>query len=266
MAGKKRTSVPEEVADNVQFLSDRTCCVCRHSNKAYQLHHLNEDPSDHDADNLAVLCLDCHDRTQTKGGFGRHLRAGQVRLYRDEWYELVNARRRTGSSASDEQRPSADAGDQELLDDLLHLLSREAMTLIAKQDFVQSWPRITSNPIHVLVNEYREAENEFDDPELEKARTELLEAADEFAEEEALHGFVSDYDDTRRLAGYSPSEAEGIPEREQAIVRHSSAILPTAKTLIEAHDNLIRVARKRGHSVEGLKRGRHPRVAEIDAI
>jgi hypothetical protein len=101
---------------------------------------------------------------------------------------------------------------------------------------------------------------------LEAARTELLEAADEFAEQEALHGFVSAYDNRRRIPGYTVSEAEGIPEREQAIRRHSSAIVPAAERFLRAHDNLIRVARNLGYSVEALKRGRHPRVLEIDAI
>jgi len=263
---RKRTPVPTDVSDTIQFLSDRTCCVCRHPGKAYQLHHLNGDPSDHDPDNLAVVCFDCHNLTQVRGGFGRHLTAGQVRLYRDEWYELVGMRRAAGSHASNEDRPAADAEDQELLDDLLHLLSRSSVDMIAQQDFVQSWPHVMTNPVHVLVNEYREVESEFSDPKLEEARTELLAAADEFAMQEALHGFMSDYDNRRRISGYTVSEAEGFPEREQAIRIHSSAILPTAQQFLKAHGNLIRVARSVGYSVEALKRGRHPRVLEIDAI
>jgi len=267
MAGaKNRTSVPAEVSDKVQFLSDRTCCICRHPTKAYQLHHLNEDPGDHDPDNLAVLCMDCHNLTQVRGGFGRHWTVGQVRLYRDEWYELVKTRRSGSDITPAEDRLPVDAGDQDLLDDLLHLLSRESVQMVAQQDFVQSWPHIMTDPVHVLVNEYREAEHEFSDAGLEEARIELLRAGDEFAEQEALHGFVSAYDRRRRISGYTLSEAEGIPEREQAIRRHSSAILPAAERFLNAHDNLIRVARKRGYSVEALKRGRHPRVLEIDAI
>jgi hypothetical protein len=53
--------------------------------KAVQLHHIDEDRSNADPDNFAVLCLDCHNETQIRGGFGRQLNAAQIRRYRDEW-------------------------------------------------------------------------------------------------------------------------------------------------------------------------------------
>jgi hypothetical protein len=58
-----------------------------------QIHHINDDPSDNRLNNLAVLCVVCHDKTQITGGFGRKLNAGQVRRYRDDWLALVEARR-----------------------------------------------------------------------------------------------------------------------------------------------------------------------------
>jgi len=44
-------------------------------------------------ENLAVLCLEDHNRTQTRGGFGRHLSASEVREYRRGWYEKIERRR-----------------------------------------------------------------------------------------------------------------------------------------------------------------------------
>lgn len=72
--------MPEDVSAQVQFMANRTCCVCREPGKAVQIHHLDEDPSNNSLDNLAVLCLQHHNDTQLKGGFGRKLDAGQVRL------------------------------------------------------------------------------------------------------------------------------------------------------------------------------------------
>jgi hypothetical protein len=89
----KRTAIPGDVAARVLFLSDRTCCVCRNQGKPVQIHHLDEDPSNHALQNLAVLCLDCHRETQLRGGFDRKLDAGQVSLYKDDWHRLVNTRR-----------------------------------------------------------------------------------------------------------------------------------------------------------------------------
>ncbi len=50
-----------------------------------QIHHLDDDPSHNSIENLAVLCLDCHNETMISGGFHRKLDAEQIRLYRDEW-------------------------------------------------------------------------------------------------------------------------------------------------------------------------------------
>lgn len=45
------------------------------------------------ADNLAVLCLDCHRETQIRGGFDRKLDAAQVRLYKLDWIKRVETQR-----------------------------------------------------------------------------------------------------------------------------------------------------------------------------
>ena len=93
MAKKDRVPVSEDVATALMFKSDRTCCVCREPGKPIQIHHTDENPSNNDPDNLAVLCVHCHDETQIKGGFGRKLDAAQVRYYRDEWHRRVDSQR-----------------------------------------------------------------------------------------------------------------------------------------------------------------------------
>src|SRR5262245_16251026 len=88
-----RTPIPDEVAADILYQHDRTCCVCTEPGKAIQIHHLDEDPSNHSADNLAVLCLQHHEETQIRGGFGRKLRDVDVRKHRNEWLNRVRARR-----------------------------------------------------------------------------------------------------------------------------------------------------------------------------
>ncbi len=51
-----------------------------------------KDRSNADPDNFAVLCVDCHDETQRRGGFGRQLNAAQIRRYRDDWKRAVAER------------------------------------------------------------------------------------------------------------------------------------------------------------------------------
>lgn len=90
---KTRTPIPVDVAGHVLFLQDHTCCVCREAGKPIQIHHINDEPTDHSIENLAVLCLTCHEKTQTTGGFARKLGAPEVTRYRDDWATRVQQRR-----------------------------------------------------------------------------------------------------------------------------------------------------------------------------
>lgn len=93
MTKKSRIPISKELAAKVLFLSDRTCCKCNIPGRYVQIHHIDEDPSNNEEVNLAVLCSICHDETMTKGGFGRQLDSIQVILYRDSWLQRVQKRK-----------------------------------------------------------------------------------------------------------------------------------------------------------------------------
>ena len=93
MRNRRKNNIPPDVAAKVQFLSNRTCCVCRRQGKPVQIHHIDSDPTNNNTDNLAVLCLDCHMQTLISGGFYRKLDSNQVRLYHDDWLNVVASRR-----------------------------------------------------------------------------------------------------------------------------------------------------------------------------
>jgi hypothetical protein len=101
MVKKLRTPIPSDVADEVLFSQDHTCCICRERGKPVQIHHINGDPSDNRSDNLAVLCLHDHDRTLQRGGFGRTLTEGEVTKYRDDWLVRVERRYERGITKSE---------------------------------------------------------------------------------------------------------------------------------------------------------------------
>ncbi len=75
------------------FLHDRTCCVCHQRELAVQIHHIDEDPTNHTVSNLAVLCLEHHEQTQVRGGFAKKLKAADVVRSRDDWIRRVRDRR-----------------------------------------------------------------------------------------------------------------------------------------------------------------------------
>jgi hypothetical protein len=85
-----RVNISDDLAVEILFRHDRACCVCQERGKPVQIHHIDEDPSNNNEENLAVLCLECHDDTQIKGGFGRKLGAAQVTKYRDEWVRRIS--------------------------------------------------------------------------------------------------------------------------------------------------------------------------------
>lgn len=90
---KTRIPIPSEIAAAVLFASDHTCCNCRERGRPAQIHHIDEEPSNNDIENLAVLCLLCHNETQMSGGFGRKLNADLVVQFRDDWLARVVSRR-----------------------------------------------------------------------------------------------------------------------------------------------------------------------------
>lgn len=156
--------------------------------------------------------------------------------------------------------------DQELLDELLHVLHRSAIRRIEDQDFYDSWPSVTSSAAIVFVEGYGDHEHSFRDPALEAARADLYEKAKMFMHVEALRGFVSRHNRGWRDAGYTPGEAEGIPEREKLIEGRSEEISAAAQAFTQAHDQLVRAARDRGYRVDALSRDKHPRVQQLDDI
>jgi tetratricopeptide (TPR) repeat protein len=98
---KTRSKIPGEIAARVLFENDRTCVVCRQRGKPVQIHHLDDDPGNHEAANLAVLCFDCHRETQIRGGFDRKLDAEQIILYRNDWLRQVQRQRATEEAYTD---------------------------------------------------------------------------------------------------------------------------------------------------------------------
>jgi len=90
---KTRIEIPAEIRSQVLFEQDHTCCMCRERGLPTQIHHIDDDPSNNNPENLAVLCLTHHNETQVKGGFATKTDAMIVTRYRDDWINRVKQRR-----------------------------------------------------------------------------------------------------------------------------------------------------------------------------
>lgn len=110
---KQRTTIPEDIASQVRWLSDDTCCICNEREKDIQLHHIDENPQNHSVENLAVLCLECHNKAHKKGGFARRLTPNYVTKCRDEWLETLVLRREEANKSDIKRRVREESsGDQ----------------------------------------------------------------------------------------------------------------------------------------------------------
>lgn len=92
---KSRIPVPTDVRAEISYMADNVCCYCTVPGRALQLHHIDENPANNDIDNLVLLCLECHNKTQIKGGFGKKASPEEIKKYRNMWYKEMQSVRNT---------------------------------------------------------------------------------------------------------------------------------------------------------------------------
>ena len=105
----KRPPIPDKLATEVMFASDRTCCVCRIEKHKCQIHHIDENPGNNAFDNLAVICVYCHIDTHSKIPFVRGLTPDLIRKYNSSWREIVGHRLSPAAANSDSMELAAEA-------------------------------------------------------------------------------------------------------------------------------------------------------------
>jgi hypothetical protein len=154
---KKRVPIPNEIAAAVLFSADRTCCVCRTRRKPVQIHHIDDNPSNNDIANLAVLCFECHNETQIKGGFGRRLNAELMRLFRDDWNKIVVAKRsRAYREATDPLNASSNQSEIDHVSTSIHeMLVLESVLIVRNTPSMDKFPEY--NGLTFYLNFHNEA-------------------------------------------------------------------------------------------------------------
>ncbi len=80
---KLRRKIPPHIASQVLIANSHACCVCHRT--SVQLHHIDGDPGNNDASNLACLCMDHHDSATSKTGLTRKLMPDHVAKYKSDW-------------------------------------------------------------------------------------------------------------------------------------------------------------------------------------
>jgi hypothetical protein len=114
MTDRERRYPTEDEIAAIKHASDNTCCKCRQPRLPLQLHHIDEDRSNADPDNFALLCANCHNETMISGPFARKLDPATVRAYRDEWHSIVRTRRERAADTAPSEPSLRDAVIREM--------------------------------------------------------------------------------------------------------------------------------------------------------
>ncbi len=88
---KQRIGVPEATRLELISRCNNRCCVCQ--TPFVVVHHLDENPSNNEIDNLAPLCPNCHSQTHSDAAMTMNLTANRVRELRDRWFAYCENRK-----------------------------------------------------------------------------------------------------------------------------------------------------------------------------
>lgn len=92
-----RIAVPEKLRLETLAKCNNRCCVCQIP--FVVLHHIDENPSNNDPDNLAPLCPNCHSQAHSVSHLVTNLTVERIKLLRNIWYEYCE-RRKEGANVS----------------------------------------------------------------------------------------------------------------------------------------------------------------------
>lgn len=89
-----RPPVPFDTLTKLLFDNRYCCCICRDGGLSYIVHHIIEwsKSRSHDADNLAVLCLEHHSQAHSRGDLKQNLSQKLIKSAKNKWEDEVKER------------------------------------------------------------------------------------------------------------------------------------------------------------------------------
>ncbi len=86
-------SIPEQLKIEIMFRSNNSCCICQ--TPFIQIHHIDGKNQNHEQDNLAPLCPNCHSQANSKSYMTLNLTPERIKKIRDRWYLYCEDRKLT---------------------------------------------------------------------------------------------------------------------------------------------------------------------------
>lgn len=88
---KTRVRIPEVLKEELLSRTNNRCCVCQ--TPFVQFHHIDEDPSNNDFDNIAPVCPNCHGQAHIRSALTVNLTTSRLKAIRDRWYAYCENRK-----------------------------------------------------------------------------------------------------------------------------------------------------------------------------
>lgn len=88
---KSRFALEESLKIEIIAKCNNRCCTCQ--TPFIVIHHIDEDPSNNNPDNLASLCPNCHSQAHSKSQLTVNLTPSRIKSLRDKWYEYCEKRK-----------------------------------------------------------------------------------------------------------------------------------------------------------------------------
>jgi len=83
-----RIPIPDIISDELLVSCGHSCCKC--GRQFVQIHHIDEDRTNNDSDNLIPLCKLCHDEVHSTVPMARKITKAQQKLYREKWIKKMS--------------------------------------------------------------------------------------------------------------------------------------------------------------------------------
>lgn len=85
-----RVPIPKETKNTIFTEVHHRCCICQEHRRASNIHHIDENPSNNNYDNLVALCSECHADVHTKSTMRSNITMDQIRYYKETWKRKCN--------------------------------------------------------------------------------------------------------------------------------------------------------------------------------
>lgn len=93
-----RKPFPKKLKHKLLYDSQYVCAVCQQ--QACHIHHIDQDHSNNDEENLVVLCSAHHDEAHTKRQLSQNLSPDALRDAKQKWTAVVNEKRELAATVS----------------------------------------------------------------------------------------------------------------------------------------------------------------------